>query len=119
MEIIVHFRKKRFFFDIGLIVFAALLFGAISYLLTYIKIDPAPLLFGILLFGAWPWLWRVPRVLFFHRPALIINDTGIRLFPIHIPSNFFISWSEIQKISIEQYNAESCKIGRASCWERV
>ncbi len=108
MEIVVHFRKKRFLFDAGLIAFAALLFGAISYLLTYVKIYPAPLLFSILLLGTYSWLWRMFRVLFFHQPALIINGVGIRLFPVYISGSFFISWSEIQKISVEKYNFESC-----------
>jgi hypothetical protein len=108
MNIVVHFRKNRFFLDISLIGFVALLFGAISYLLTYVKIDPALLLFGILLFGTWPWFGRVFCIFVFHQPALIINNTGIRLFPVHIPSNFFISWPDIQKISIEQYDSTKC-----------
>ncbi|HEU5383339.1 MAG TPA: STM3941 family protein [Ktedonobacteraceae bacterium] len=107
-NIIVQFRKQRFLKDIYLIVFTASVFGVISYFLKYVQIDSAPLLFGILFFIAWPWLWRFFCVLFFRQPALVINRVGIQLFPVHLPSNFLLNWSEIQKISIEQQNSESC-----------
>lgn len=80
-----------------------IILGVISYLFAYFwKINLFLLLFLLIFYSAWPSLWRIFHVFFFHQPAFIINTRGIRLFPSHIPSSFCINWPEIQSISVEQ-----------------
>ena len=47
--------------------------------------------------------WRLLQVLFRPRPALIITSEGIQMYAMPGSGNFFISWREIDTISVRYY----------------
>lgn len=109
MNIVIYFRKRKFMRDSWIMLLVAFIFGAISFPLAYfLKVYVAPILFGIFFFTAWPWLWRMFHAFILRKPALVISDIGIQFFPVHVPSHFVMSWAEIQKISVDEYNSEKC-----------
>jgi hypothetical protein len=110
MQITVQFRRKRVFGDIRLIVLLALVLVIISWIDIYREgfYLLAPIFVFLFSFITYPWLWRFFCLFWLHQPALIVNNIGVQLSPIYIPGNFFINWSEIQKICIEKYYSEDC-----------
>jgi hypothetical protein len=107
MNIVISFRKNWMIFSIGVILLTALILGIFSFFLSRIAgLFLAPFFFALLIFYVSPWLWRIFHALFLHQPALIIDSTGIHIFPLNIPKRFFMSWSEIQEISVGQYKPD-------------
>lgn len=106
MDIAVYFRKPWMIFLIGIILLVVFLFGVIPYVISGVfSFDHSMLeilLIPLLVYGL-PLLWQGFHALFLHQPALVITSTGIEVLPLNIPGCFFIRWSEIQRISVDQY----------------
>jgi hypothetical protein len=108
MDIVVRFRKRWMIFLIGILLLLVFLFGVLpSVMRSTFLFDHSMLeIFSIpLLFYGFPLLWQVFHALFLHQPALSSSSTGIEVLPLNVPGRFFIRWSEIQRISVDQYFA--------------
>lgn len=108
MDIVVSFRKPRMIFLIGILLFLIFLFGVLPLVMKSVfsfDLSTLEILSFPVLFYGFPVLWQVFHALFLHQPALSISSTGIEVLPLNVPDRFFIRWSEIQHISVDQYFA--------------
>jgi hypothetical protein len=85
----------------GLIVFYSILRSVVSPFHSMI-VELIVLLAFVIILLSWMF-WRLLRALFVRQPALVVNSEGIQMHAMPGSGNFFISWPEIDAISVHSY----------------